>query len=116
MSVVEVIPGSVCSENWEKIGQVTGGEGGDLQAGRSDLDGQSYDHVINVDIDDNRPPLKLGINQNDNPYDVADRSSPPVLSVPSSIMSVTGFCSSSDQGACFAPCGKGEGLHAKPLP
>ena len=62
----------LCSQNWEKIGQVTGG-GGDVQAGRSDLNGQSYDHVINVDIDDNREPLKLGINNDDNPYDVADR-------------------------------------------
>lgn len=44
-----------------------------MEAGKSELDGEHYDQVIDVDIDDNRPRLKLGVNNDDNPYDAADR-------------------------------------------
>jgi len=59
---------------WEKVGQVCGGEeAGDMQMGTSSVNGKQYDHVIDVDIADGQPPLKLGVNRDDNPYDVADR-------------------------------------------
>lgn len=66
---------------WERVGQVVGGpESGDMQVGTSSVNGQQYDHVISVEVDDRGQPLRLGVNRGDNPYTVADRSvSVPVL-------------------------------------
>ena len=44
-----------------------------MQTGTASINGQQYDQVIDVDISDGAPPLKLGVNCSDNPYDVADR-------------------------------------------
>jgi|SRR3569833_133554 len=35
--------------------------------------GQSYDYVFDVDIEDGKPPLKLPYNVSENPYDRAQR-------------------------------------------
>lgn len=59
---------------WEKVGQVCGAVGaGEMQTGTTSINGKQYDQVIDVDISDGAPPLKLGVNRSDNPYDVADR-------------------------------------------
>lgn len=50
-----------------------------MQMGTSSLNGKQYDHVIDVDIADGAPPLKMGFNRDDNPYNVADRSNPKAL-------------------------------------
>lgn len=55
---------------WEKIGEVTGGAGG---GGPGQLDGQRYDYVFDVDVEDGAPPRKLALNRGDNPYTVADQ-------------------------------------------
>ena len=56
------------------MGQVCGGtDAGEMQTGTTTLNGRQYDQVIDVDIADGAPPLKLGVNRNDNPYEVADR-------------------------------------------
>lgn len=63
-----------CRQQWEKVGQVCGAAGaGEMQTGGKSINGQQYDHVIDVDISDGAAPLKLGVNRNDNPYQVADR-------------------------------------------
>ncbi|KAI3428691.1 hypothetical protein D9Q98_007514 [Chlorella vulgaris] len=61
---------------WERIGEVTGGpaEGDTLAGGGSKWhNGQLWDHVFDVDVEDGALPRKLAINRGDNPYDVADR-------------------------------------------
>lgn len=59
---------------WEKIGTVTGGPGGDtVAAGTQFHEGQQYDFVFDVDVADGVPPLKLPVNKGDNPYDAADK-------------------------------------------
>ena len=61
--------------SWNKVGQVVGGRGdaGSLDIGGNTIDGQHYDHVISVEIDDRGAPLRLGVNRSDNPYTVADK-------------------------------------------
>ena len=62
--------------SWEKIGEVVGapgGGGGSVAVSDRTLDGTEYDFVFDVDISDSGPPLKMGVNRGDNPYDVADR-------------------------------------------
>ena len=44
-----------------------------MQTRTASIDGRQYDQVIDVDISDGAPPLKLGVNRSDNPYEVADR-------------------------------------------
>ncbi|KAK9806981.1 hypothetical protein WJX72_009418 [[Myrmecia] bisecta] len=61
---------------WEKVGEVMGGpgEGSDTMAvGSKWHNGQQYDFVFDVDIEDGTPPKKLAVNRGDNPYDAADR-------------------------------------------
>ena len=38
---------------------------------KHELDGQKYDFVINVDVQEGAPPLKLGCNKTDDPWHVA---------------------------------------------
>ncbi|KAL0030698.1 hypothetical protein WJX77_002586 [Trebouxia sp. C0004] len=59
---------------WEKIGTVVGGPGGDtVAAGNQFHEGQQYDFVFDVDVADGVPPLKLPVNKGDNPYFAADK-------------------------------------------
>ena len=56
------------------------GDAGSLDIGGNTIDGQHYDHVISVEIDDRGAPLRLGVNRSDNPYTVADKCvAPPTL-------------------------------------
>lgn len=57
--------------SWLKIGDVVGAS----QSGsgkKVEFEGQKYDYVFDVDIEDGKPPLKLPVNVNDNPYTLAD--------------------------------------------
>lgn len=49
-----------------------------MQTGTASINGRQYDQVIDVDISDGAPPLKLGVNRSDNPYEVADRHGLPM--------------------------------------
>ncbi|KAF5839606.1 PLAA family ubiquitin binding-domain-containing protein [Dunaliella salina] len=60
---------------WDLIGEVSGppsGGGGDAGAIKKLHRGKEYDYVIDVDVADGAPPLKLALNRDDNPYLVAD--------------------------------------------
>ncbi|KAL3142952.1 hypothetical protein ABBQ38_003237 [Trebouxia sp. C0009 RCD-2024] len=59
---------------WEKIGTVVGGPSEDtVAAGNQFHEGQQYDFVFDVDVADGMPPLKLPVNEGDNPYIAADK-------------------------------------------
>ncbi|AET39080.1 Doa1p Ecym_3619 [Eremothecium cymbalariae DBVPG len=55
---------------WSKIGDVIGASGNDQKA---EFEGKLYDYVFDVDIKEGASVLKLPLNANDNPYDVADK-------------------------------------------
>ena len=40
---------------------------------KHELDGAKYDFVINVDVQEGAPPLKLGCNKEDDPWEVAQK-------------------------------------------
>jgi len=52
---------------WQKIGDVTDA----YDKEKHELDGQTYDHVIDVDVEDGSPALKLGCNKGDDAWQVA---------------------------------------------
>lgn len=56
---------------WVKIGDVVGSAGG--SSDKKEYNGESYDFVFDVDIEDGKPPLKLPYNVNENPYTAAER-------------------------------------------
>ncbi|EHN01568.1 Doa1p [Saccharomyces cerevisiae x Saccharomyces kudriavzevii VIN7] len=59
------------NSSWQKVGDVVGsGTTGNDQ--KVEYEGKSYDYVFDVDIEEGKPPLKLPINVNDNPYTVTD--------------------------------------------
>jgi PFU (PLAA family ubiquitin binding) len=61
-------------KEWEKIGQVMGGPGGgDTLAAGKFLNGQRYDFVFDVDVEDGAPPKHLACNRGEDAYAVADR-------------------------------------------
>lgn len=67
---------TACRGTWEKIGAVVGGpgdEGSTVSVGSKMHNGQQYDFVFDVDVEDGAPPKKLPYNRGDNPYDAADR-------------------------------------------
>lgn len=66
---------SAKDKKWEKFGDVTEGDtvGVNNQlAGKEYLDGQLYDYVFNIELDEAKTE-KLGYNLGDNPYDVAQK-------------------------------------------
>ena len=68
--VVEAFQWSTVSGKWEKIGEVVGG----VSSGQKKLhEGKEYDYVFDVDIEDDKPPLKLPFNLSENPYAAAQR-------------------------------------------
>jgi len=60
------------NSNWSKVGEVVGSNsaGSDKKV---NFEGNDYDYVFDVDIEEGQPPLKLPINITDNPYDAADK-------------------------------------------
>ena len=62
---------SSAAKQWIAIGTVVGSAG---SSGRTQsFQGQDYDYVFDVDIEDGKPPLKLPFNVSQNPYDVAKK-------------------------------------------
>ncbi|KAL4428166.1 hypothetical protein ABPG75_002255 [Micractinium tetrahymenae] len=57
---------------WERIGEVVGA-GDTMAAGSKWHNGQLWDYVFDVDVQEGAMPLKLALNRGDNPYLVADR-------------------------------------------
>ena len=61
---------SMAQQQWQKIGQlVDSAASGDKVM----YQGQEYDFVFDVDIEDGKPPLKLPFNATQNPYDAATK-------------------------------------------
>ncbi|XP_018497325.1 phospholipase A-2-activating protein [Galendromus occidentalis] len=59
---------SMQQQTWQKIGDVVGSPDGSSAGGKIMFEGKEYDHVFNVDIDDNAKPLKLPYNLTDDPW------------------------------------------------
>jgi len=68
------------TKEWERLGEVMSGpDTGAAAAAAADgsikktLNGVEWDYIIDVDVADGAPPLKLALNADENPYSVADR-------------------------------------------
>lgn len=66
---------STVSDEWIKIGEVTGSaEGGSKDPSqKTTYEGKDYDFLFSIDIEDGVPPLKLPFNITDNPWDAAQK-------------------------------------------
>lgn len=53
--------------SWQSLGVVQDA----YDKNKHELDGVKYDFVINVDVEEGKPPLKLGCNKEDDPWNVA---------------------------------------------
>ncbi|KAI9801074.1 MAG: hypothetical protein M1833_002942 [Piccolia ochrophora] len=62
---------SMNEQQWITIGTVV--EGAGSSGVKETLHGKEYDYVIDVDVEDGKPPLKLGYNMSENVHDVARR-------------------------------------------
>lgn len=59
---------------WNSIGDVIGAAGGTQQtSGKNLYEGKEYDYVFNVDIADDKPPLKLPYNRGEDPWMAAQK-------------------------------------------
>ncbi|KAH8588435.1 WD40-repeat-containing domain protein [Bisporella sp. PMI_857] len=62
---------SASAGKWDHVGTVTDQAG---SSGRkTEFEGQQYDYVFDVDVEDGKPPLKLPFNVSQNPYDAAQK-------------------------------------------
>ncbi|KAJ6072264.1 hypothetical protein N7467_010349 [Penicillium canescens] len=62
---------SSASQEWIAVGTVVDSAG---SSGRkTEYNGQDYDYVFDVDIEDGKPPLKLPYNASQNPYEAATK-------------------------------------------
>ena len=59
---------STAANQWVMVGTVVDASGGGT---RISYNGNEYDYVFDVDIEDGKPPLKLPYNATQNPYEVA---------------------------------------------
>ncbi|AMD21558.1 HFL298Cp [Eremothecium sinecaudum] len=55
---------------WSKIGDVVSSSS---NSQKQEYEGKMYDYVFDIDVQEGSPVLKLPVNANDNPYDVADK-------------------------------------------
>ncbi|KAJ8972552.1 hypothetical protein NQ314_000139 [Rhamnusium bicolor] len=60
------------NSHWDKVGEVLGGKDKDEQ-GKTIYEGESYDFVFSVDVEDGKPPLKLPYNKGEDPYQAAHK-------------------------------------------
>lgn len=58
-------------QQWVNVGTVVDAVGSSGR--RVEYNGQSYDYVFDVDIEDGKPPLKLPYNLSENPYERATK-------------------------------------------
>lgn len=66
---------STVSQEWIKIGEVTGSAGAGTRdpSQKTTFQGKEYDFLFSIDIEDGVPPLKLPFNLTDNPWDAAQK-------------------------------------------
>jgi phospholipase A-2-activating protein len=62
---------SMSQQQWISVGTVVDAVGSTGK--KVEYNGQSYDYVFDVDIEDGKPPLKLPYNLSENPYDRATK-------------------------------------------
>ncbi|EON98204.1 putative ubiquitin homeostasis protein lub1 protein [Phaeoacremonium minimum UCRPA7] len=62
---------SMSQQQWINVGTVVDAVGSSGK--KVEYNGQSYDYVFDVDIEDGKPPLKLPYNLSENPYDRATK-------------------------------------------
>lgn len=61
---------TLAEEKWIKVGFISGSDKKTL--GKNEYEGKMYDYLINVDMEDGQPPLKLPFNIGDNPRRAAE--------------------------------------------
>ncbi|KAG9241958.1 WD40-repeat-containing domain protein [Calycina marina] len=59
------------SGKWDNVGTVVDAAGSSGK--KVEFDGQEYDYVFDVDVEDGKPPLKLPFNASQNPYEAAQK-------------------------------------------
>lgn len=65
---------SASEKKWDLVGDVVSGTGGDVQSsGKRLYNGEEYDYVFSVDIQDGVPPLKLPYNIDEDPWHAAQK-------------------------------------------
>ena len=62
---------SMSQQTWVKIGQVVDSTGS--SGNKTAYQGNEYDYVFDIDIEDGKPPLKLPYNVTQNPYEAATK-------------------------------------------
>ncbi|CAH1775959.1 unnamed protein product [Owenia fusiformis] len=68
----EVHQWSVAEKKWAKIGDVVGSSGGSqATSGKTLYEGQEYDYLFTVDIEEGKPPLNLPYNIGEDPWHAA---------------------------------------------
>ncbi|XP_070562715.1 phospholipase A-2-activating protein-like [Ptychodera flava] len=71
---VEAYSWSATENKWNKIGDVVGSAGAsEGSKGKTMFEGQEYDYVFSVDIEDGKPPLKLPYNITEDPWFAAQK-------------------------------------------
>ncbi|KAL1130148.1 hypothetical protein AAG570_013086 [Ranatra chinensis] len=62
---------SAVKSMWEEVGDVVGACKSPSTENKVMHDGKEYDYVFNIDLEDNKPPIKLPYNTCDDPWAVA---------------------------------------------
>jgi phospholipase A-2-activating protein len=69
---IEAHQWDAASQRWVKVGDIIGGSGGSQgSSGKVLYDGKEYDYVFDVEIYENKPPLKLPYNCAEDPWQAA---------------------------------------------
>jgi len=74
--IVEAYQWDLTQQRWQKVGEVVGAagtEGSSRSANKKMYNGQEYDYVFDVDIQEGMPPLKLPFNVTDDPWMAAHK-------------------------------------------
>jgi phospholipase A-2-activating protein len=97
---------STQGNTWISVGTVVDATGA---ANKISFNGEDYDYVFDVDIEDGKPPLKLPYNANENPYESA-RKFLETNKLPMTYLDeVTNFIIKNSQGAAIGSQSQGQG-------
>lgn len=91
---------SSASQEWIAVGTVVDAAG---SGKKSEYQGQDYDYVFDVDVEDGKPPLKLPYNVSQNPYDAATKFIAANQLPASYVEQVAQFILQNTQGATLGP-------------
>ena len=92
---------SVSQQQWVNVGTVVDAVGSTGK--KVEYNGESYDYVFDVDIEDGKPPLKLPYNLSENPYERATKFLGDNELPLSYLDNVANFITQNTQGATLGP-------------